>query len=69
MISCTASEAEWDWHEGPGMTPCSWGRCRYVTAVLRRRHVKSGPWAGVPIAGSLGDQMSAMLGQRCKASP
>ena len=30
------------------------------------RHVKSGPLAGVPIAGSLGDQQAAMLGQRCK---
>ena len=38
-----------------------------MTAVVCCRHVKSGPWAGVPIAGSLGDQMSAMLGQRCKA--
>lgn len=28
--------------------------------------MKSGPLAGVPIAGSLGDQQSAMLGQRCK---
>ena len=40
-----------------------------MTAVVWRRHVKSGPLAGVPIAGSLGDQMSAMLGQRCKARP
>ena len=36
--------------------------------VTPYRHVKSGPFAGVPIAGSLGDQMSAMLGQRCKVS-
>ena len=30
--------------------------------------MKAGPLAGVPIAGSLGDQQSAMLGQRCKPS-
>lgn len=30
------------------------------------RHVKDGPLAGVPISGCLGDQMAAMLGQRCK---
>ena len=30
--------------------------------------MKRGALAGVPIAGSLGDQQSAMLGQRCKPS-
>lgn len=29
-------------------------------------HVKDGPLAGVPISGCLGDQQSAVLGQRCK---
>lgn len=34
----------------------------------RCRHVAQGPLAGVPIAGCLGDQMAAMLGQRCRVN-
>ena len=30
------------------------------------RHIADGPLADVPVAGCLGDQMAAMLGQRCR---
>ncbi len=35
--------------------------------VASRRKVAAGPLAGVAVAGCLGDQMAAMLGQRCRA--
>jgi glycerol kinase len=40
--------------------------CMLDVRVSPRSHIASGPLKGVPIAGCLGDQMAAMLGQRCR---
>ncbi|KAK9814067.1 hypothetical protein WJX72_000230 [[Myrmecia] bisecta] len=56
------------WHEP---TMALFGVQRSMLADIRSNAevygtVKVGPLAGVPIAGCLGDQQAAMLGQRCK---
>lgn len=40
----------------------------FTTCKCNYRHIASGPLQGVPIAGCLGDQMAAMLGQRCRVN-